>query len=482
MVAALEQGVTDRRLASAAFVAALAVGPLVALGGMAAPVLVATAVLGVAVLRHPPLAAYAYIASMPLLVGMNRGELLPVPLLRPNEAVLFLVLGVVLARRLWDVWDRPAVRVRLHPVDVWVLAFAAGTSLWPLASMLARGVTITEGDVLYALAMWKYVAVYALIRAVITTPRDVARCLWVSMGAAAVAAVIGVLQALQLFGVTEVLAAYYAPEQEQQLVDINRGTSTVASSIAMADVMVFHLTIAVAWLVRGGRPRWLLGGLALTFLLGALATGQFSGFLGLVVGVVAVALVTGHVRRIIVPALPAIGVGLLLVGPVVQRRLAGFADGGLPSSWEVRLENLQTHFWPELRDPVNLLLGVRAEARVPAPQWWDEWIWIESGHTWLLWVGGVPLLAVFVALTLVGGRAAWRIGRRRTDAVGVAAAAAFAAVVVVFVLMAFDPHITMRGAADTFFVILALALTRRTGVESEPHGARPVRRVDVRVS
>ena len=50
------------------------------------------------------------------------------------------------------------------------------------------------------------------------------------------------------------------------------------------------------------------------------------------------------------------------------------------------------------------------------------------------------------------------VARARTDAVGVAASAAVAAVFSMVVLMLFDPHLTMRGGADLLFPLLAMAL------------------------
>jgi hypothetical protein len=157
--------------------------------------------------------------------------------------------------------------------------------------------------------------------------------------------------------------------------------------------------------------------------------------------------------------LPAGIAAAALAWPVVAGRLAGFESRfGLPSSWIGRLQNLERHVWPELASSLNWLFGVRPAARIPAPEAWREWVFIESGHLWLLWTGGVPLLLAFLLLMGTATRDLWRIGRSDSGPVGVAAIAGFAASAAIFVLMALDPHLTVRGAADLYFPLLALAL------------------------
>ena len=85
-------------------------------------------------------------------------------------------------------------------------------------------------------------------------------------------------------------------------------------------------------------------------------------------------------------------------------------------------------------------------------------VYIESGYVWLLWIGGLPFLTAFFYFVLMSLRRLGQVARNRDDAVGCAALSSFCSVVVMTVLMLFDPHLTMRGAADIFFPMLALSL------------------------
>lgn len=417
-----------------------------------------------AVVLHPPVAAYVLIASTPLIVGIDRSSLVPV--LRPNEAVLLLVAGALLVRGLIALWAGIPWRPQLTSVDAVLLGLIVTSSVLPLLWEAVRMQAITSDDLLYSLTLWKYYVLFVLIRASVRSEDNVRRCLWISMWAASAVAVIAVLQSLKLFGIPHLLASYYAPFGTTTGLDINRGTTTLASAIATGDVMAFNLAISLTLLARGARHRGVLIALSALFTFGGLAAGEFSAVIALVAVVVTVGAVTGTLTRKLLAMIGMGSVAALALQPVIASRLHNFS-GGIPSGWTDRLANLRRYFWPTLFHHYHFVLGVRPTPRIASRHFRTGYVWIESGHTWLLWTGGIPLFVAFVVFVWVTLKGTLRTSKQHNDATGAAALAAFAALVVMTILMTFDPHLTLRGSADLLFALLALQCARVTGDSEE---------------
>jgi len=160
--------------------------------------------------------------------------------------------------------------------------------------------------------------------------------------------------------------------------------------------------------------------------------------------------------RIVLYAVPLALLGAVLLWPVIEIRISGFQGGSqLPYSWVVRLQNLQGYFWPTMFSDWNWILGVRPDARAVAPNQEYGYVWIESGYTWLLWGGGIPLLASYIAFVWATVSKGFSYARR-VDAAGIVGFAVTTAIVSQAVLMILDPHLTYRGSGDAIFLILAL--------------------------
>jgi hypothetical protein len=459
-----------RMLPAGCLVAAFGVGAV----SVAQPRLALIVCLGLAVIAcfcaRPALGGYLVIGLTPLTAGIDRGH--AVPVLRPSEAIA-LAVGVALAARALVRWRTgSAPRLRFSRIELAIVLMALSNSVVPMLWMTARQQPLTQDDILYALVMWKLAGIYLIVRASITTYAQAMRCYWLSLAAASVVATVAVVQSLGLFGVPHLLASYYAPFGYTGALQQARGSSTLALPAATADLMIYNLGIVAGLWIVSKRHRTALGAAGVVFILGALSAGEFSSAIGLIVGICTIAIVTSYPRLLSI-FVPIAGIAIVVLRPVIAARLAGFDSvSGLPVSWTGRLANLRDHFWPPLFSNWNYLLGVRPSARVPVSYQATGYVWIESGYTWLLWGGGIPLLAAFGYFVYAALRSSWYEARYRREAPSVAALAVFVAVTVMSVLMIFDPHLTYRGAAEEMFALLALAGLRQrirpnTGADHE---------------
>lgn len=406
------------------------------------------------VLTRPQVAAYLLIFVTPLVAGISGGSV--VPLIRPNEALMVL-LGLTIGLRWLAGLRTGGIRwPRVNSVEVTVVALGVTTSLVPLAMMLIRQRPITEVDLLYSIVLWKLLAEYIIVRSVISTREQVMRCLWLSMTAAAIVGFIAIAQAVGVAGVPALVAKLTSSASGSDgMVTIARGSSLLGLPAATADLAILNLGIAVAMIARGHPRRLWLGGFVVLYVLTVIAASEFATVIGLVLALVALIVLTRS-GRLAVYMIPVALLGGVLLWPAIELRLSGFhSTAGLPLSWVDRLYNLRTFFWPVLFSDYNWILGVRPTPRVVAPSKVEGFIWIESGYTWLLWCGGIPLLASYIAFAGAVLRKSWAYVRR-ADATGIVATAVAAAMCSQVVLMSFDPHLTFRGSSDAFFLLLPL--------------------------
>ncbi len=182
--------------------------------------------------------------------------------------------------------------------------------------------------------------------------------------------------------------------------------------------MVLNLVIALGMLYRKPSLAWCLAPMTLVFVVAVFSAAEFSSALGLLIALVCVAV---RLRRLdlLKWSVVALPVAIVALWPTIAPRIEDFSSlHGMPTSWLVRYHNLSTYFWPPIVDGTNFLVGVRPAARVPVDEGAFGFIWIESGYLWLLWGGGLPLLAAFCWFVWTSLRATGPAARLLADLVG----------------------------------------------------------------
>ncbi len=466
-------------------------GFIVAFGGGSVGV-AAIALVGLIVLVwiHPPIAGYIMIGTAPLIVGFSRDQVLP--RLRPNEALLMVLIAVLAAR--WMIVSRE-IKFRLHRIDFVMLGIVGSGFFLSLITQVIRLRPLSVDDILYALVFVKLGLLYAMIRSTIKTPAQVRVALGCSLLFASGLGILGLMDSLNILATADRLNRFFP--NDGFIVDDGRGAASVGNPIGFGVYQAINALIAIAMLLGNERPRKLIGFAAICTSLGVVGSGQIGPTISFIVGVIALALVTRSVGRLFRLSLPLLVIAIIITAPLIQRRVAGFDGHAIPSavresinnqptwtqgeslfeanpgsSWDVRLYNLEMFFMPSFRDANNVVWGVTPQARVASPREGEEFIWIESGHMWLIWSGGIPLFVAWFAFIGVGMHTARRVMRSRAGPVGMAAAAAFGALAVVNVAQTFDPHMTLRGTADILYPLIALMMVGYVDHQQAWRGAR----------
>lgn len=463
--------------------AAVAVGLLALVAGALAsvqPLLGAASVLGVALIglvaTRPQWGAYLYAATTPLIVGVTRGSFLPG--IRLNEALVGLIaIALVLRALILPQWLKSAGAWR--PTDRAVIGLVLFSSVVPLAWMVVRSRSITSDDLAYALQLAKFATVFAVFRLGVRRTAEARVCLFATLGSCALSAVIGLLQAIGVAAVRPLLSLYIeggAPKLQQL-----HASSTIGSPLAFADVMTICLAACVAFALTTPRLRALSVAGTVIFALAALASGEFSAILGLVVVVLILGSTLGQWRRLLGGAFIIAAASLPVIAPVLGARLMSIdPTTGLPTQWTGsagRWTNLTQYVWPQISKGYDWLLGVRTSARIPSPYHWRAWIYIESGYSWAIWAGGVPLLiivAFYFRTAIRDARQTVLCGWISSHPVHVLGVATLAGLAEVATLMVLDPHLTMRGSADLLFSLVAMCGSLIQGRELPlSHGVPP---------
>jgi hypothetical protein len=120
---------------------------------------------------------------------------------------------------------------------------------------------------------------------------------------------------------------------------------------------------------------------------------------------------------------------------------------------------------------VTTLIGVSPNEVLQAPERWREVIYLESGVLYFLWVGGIPLLAAFIWLSVRTLRSV-KPALGHPGPFGAAASSLDIVWRFLLVLTLIDPHLQLRGTGDLIFTLLGIVATGldQRGLANERHG------------
>ena len=132
-----------------------------------------------------------------------------VPLVRPNEALLVLLMAGAMAGGYVRAVRGAPLQLRLRPWDVPLAAFVLLATVWPISSMLLRGMPPLPSDVIAVLPACKLAGLLLLVRTTVRTPTQVLWCIRLIIGGAVGIAAVAILQILSIGPVLALLDTWW---------------------------------------------------------------------------------------------------------------------------------------------------------------------------------------------------------------------------------------------------------------------------------
>jgi O-antigen ligase/polysaccharide polymerase Wzy-like membrane protein len=440
--------------------AALAFGSIVV--GVAASRGLATgavAVLAVAVtlwaVRNPTAGAIAIVAIVPALSGMRRG--LPVPGLRLSElvAVGFSVMLLAIAGRAqWRSW---------RAFDWLALGYVVVTLAFGWLDTALRGDSLSGDDLGKMLAPLQFFLLYRAVMVALPRHEDRMRALDWLLAASLAVSVSAMLQALRIPAVDSFLLTFTGVDYSDRLTwAVPRGNGLFPHWTMLAGYLFAVIAICAALLFGGvrGRRRTLVLVAVTAASVALVLTVTLGPMLGALAAVIALACWYGRAGRTLMYV--AIACALLLVAfqPLLSRRADDQFQSRASSSSDHSLVpntvSSRVGFWTQQYLPV--LQGRWLSGYGPQVPPEVDWKYTESVYIAILLRGGLPLLLLYVGMTVALALMALDLARRR-DGPADERALGRGVLVLIAVLALIQitaPYFTTTGLPHVWWILAAL--------------------------
>jgi O-antigen/teichoic acid export membrane protein/glycosyltransferase involved in cell wall biosynthesis len=431
---------------------------LLVVAGVVAMVLLGTSI------RRPALGCAALALLIPLTAGMPRGAY--VPLLRVNEALLLVVaVGFFLS----ELTRRE--RLPFNWLDLAVVAFCVFSVLIPTAYNLLTGQSLDLTGWMTVASPLQDLLVYVILSRTPFTRSERRLFFNATMLASIPVAAVAGLELVNAPGVRNLVEVYYPTAPLPSWDTTYRPASLLGfySAVGAFGLLNFLLALSLLTTRDEGYNRWWLRGVMGINLLGMLAADTYAPVLALPFGTVMALWVCRRVPwREVWYALPAAVAAGVIFWPHLAARLqsqtAG-ANGILPETLNTRVVFWQGWFIPALLQH-GLPFGTGTVIPPPVPVPYQSFI--DNDYLWQMFVGGVPVLGLFLLVMGTIALSGWS-ARRSPDPTRRAIGATCAgAVVSALILDTTSEYLTMTGVRQEFWMLVGVMSGLMLAQQSRP--------------
>ena len=450
----------------------------------------------VATLWRPVIGLASLAIAVPLTTGMGRGTV--IPLLRPNEALLIVVVGALVVEALL----RPQVAflsARLGPaaqaqgpkrprrwtgMDVAVVGFTVGGTVIPFLTLWLGRTPIDASTGQSILSPLQFLVLYGIFRYLLLSNRDIRLCLNLAMAASVVIAVLAVAQVLQVAPVTSFLDTFFPSPPPPSWDPIQRPNATLGLYSSVGAFCMLNYALALSFTAvrsRDFHPVWL--GLVMAFdVVGVLASQTWAPAVGLVLATIVILVYTRRIPWQTWIGVAGVSVALALFGAQVANRIAdqGVTVGGnflIPETMRYRMMLWEDFYLPSLAQSPWVGTGTLLPAVVPE----ELDVQVDNEYLRVAYRAGVVGVVLLAILLVSVGLTGWRAREREDLLVRALGAAALAYVVAAAVMGITEEYLAYGGVGQQVAIVLGVFAGLYTRPRLVTAAARPEPAARVRV-
>lgn len=400
------------------------------------------------VLTRPILLCYVMIFAIAFFSGMNRGRIIPYFI--PNEPLLALASGLAIPTILIA---RRASTSRISSFTAGWICLVFGTSIIPFLIYLIRRVSLTMSEVFALLAPLQYLLIYMIFRYIPTNEVQVRGILRWMLACTFFIGVIGLLQALRVGFILNLLASWYSSGHEEVALDVGRVSSVLGAWNSLGTFLMISLLILRAVIdlkpALMSKKAFLLVTAACAGCL--IASGSYAGMIGLGLGLLIFEIFNTKGRKAIIAILFA---GAVLAIPLQKNiflRLAyQFQNGNwIPQTLAYRFKVWQEIFLPLIEK--TWLWGYH-----PVMPSTLAWLYPESQYFELLLKSGIISLIGHLFWVVLSMIWSYRIIRSSSDLRRSLAACIFILFMVLSIMGLTNGVFTFSGVIEYLWILIAL--------------------------
>lgn len=425
---------------------------------------------------------YLILSATMLISGIPRGFPISSIPLRPNELALVVLAGIVFVRGLLINRTQNGAPIVFGPIDLVFLVIFIGRGLIPSFVYLARGNSFSTDDIVTIFAFAQQYILYRVVLITVATKNTSKMVIHVLIFLSAIIAVLALFQALNIFGVRELLTTLKIGDgnlasgaNQDRYLKFGRAYSLFGGWNTLGAYMAMNLSIIYVYYLSiktGKKESFFLLVAFMLDVIGLLASGSFTGVALFVIGILLATILgqraTGRAALrlpLVISVVLALGLGVYLLQSGLQNRLtyqyrSTDANLLLPVTLQARIDLWMSVFIPYIKSNMEqLILGLGPQG-----------ISIEENYyLYLITRYGLSglcayLFAIFYLIKLMY----IYINKKYNGLLGPLALMSFILIIQLSVASLSGRYFDYSGVAETFWVIIALwSVNRRLASNKE---------------